>query len=231
MKDELELVIDYPAKIARLLQEDKIDIGLVPVAIIPTLNEHYIISDYCIGCDGEVATVCLFSNVPLQKIETILLDYQSKTSVALLKILLKEHWNITPELVEASENFENNISGATAGLVIGDRAFTQRNKSVYSFDLGLAWKEMTGMPFVFATWVSNKELPADFIATFNAANEYGFIHLDEVIKNNNSPVFDLETYYTQYVKFKLNGNMQAAKALFLSKLNIDEELFLKTAAK
>ncbi|HNK30623.1 MAG TPA: hypothetical protein PKG65_16940, partial [Ferruginibacter sp.] len=83
MKDEVELLIDYPSKIASLLQTNQVDIGLVPVAIIPTLEEHHIISDYCIGCDGEVASVCLFSEVPLAEVSTILLDYQSRTSVAL----------------------------------------------------------------------------------------------------------------------------------------------------
>ena len=99
MKDELDLLIDYPANIARLLLTDEIDVGLVPVAIIPSLKEHHIIADYGIGCDGAVASVCLFSDVPLNEIKSILLDYQSRTSVALLKVLLKEHWKISPELL------------------------------------------------------------------------------------------------------------------------------------
>ncbi|HNA17947.1 MAG TPA: menaquinone biosynthesis protein, partial [Ferruginibacter sp.] len=129
MNDEVELLIDYPSNIASLLQTNRIDIGLVPVAIIPTLAEHHIISDYCIGCDGEVASVCLFSEVPLAEISTILLDYQSRTSVALLEILIREHWKITPELRAAAADYEKNISGTTAGLVIGDRALAQRTRS------------------------------------------------------------------------------------------------------
>lgn len=226
MKDELELIIDYPANIATLLQHDEIDIGLVPVAIIPTLKEHYIISDYCIGCDGEVASVCLFSNVPLHEIKTVLMDYQSRTSVELLKILLNEHWNIFPQLIAGTGNYETEIKGTTAGLVIGDRALNQRVQSKYIYDLGLAWKEMTGLPFVFAAWVSNKKLPVEFIAAFNNANETGLVHLDEVIKQNPLTVFDLKTYYTSFVKFKLDAKMQAAKALFLSKLNIEKHIIL-----
>jgi chorismate dehydratase len=218
MKDELDLIIDYPANIASFLQDDKIDIGLVPVAMIPGLKEHYIISDYCIGCNGEVVSVCLFSDVPLAEIETILLDYQSRTSVELLKILLKEHWKISPGLIAASENFESNINGRTAGLVIGDRAFTQRKKSVYSFDLGLAWKEMTGLPFVFAAWVSNKKLPKDFIAAFNKANGYGLENLVEVIAQNPFNGFDLRNYYTENVKFVLGDDMKKALQLFSGKL-------------
>ena len=91
MKDEVDLVVAYPSKIATMLANDEIDVGLVPVAIIPKLKEHYIISDYCIGSDGEVGSVCLFSEVPLEKIENVLLDYQSMTSVELLKILIKQY--------------------------------------------------------------------------------------------------------------------------------------------
>ena len=85
MNESVELIIDFPSKIASMLLEDKIDVGLVPVAIIPEMKEHHIISDYCIGSVGAVASVCLFSEVPLDKIKNVLLDYQSRTSVALLK--------------------------------------------------------------------------------------------------------------------------------------------------
>ena len=220
MKDEVELIIDYPSNIASHLINDRIDIGLVPVAIIPFLKEYHIVSDYCIGCDGEVASVCLFSDVPLLEIETILLDYQSRTSVALLKILLQEHWKISPKLIAGKENYENDIAGTTAGLVIGDRALLQRLKSKYIYDLGTAWKEMTGLPFVFAAWVSNKPIAEAFIADFNAANAYGFLHINEVISRNVTTAFDIKSYYTQFVKFKLDTQMKEAKALFLRKLNM-----------
>jgi chorismate dehydratase len=219
MKNEVELLIDYPSNIASMLLHDEIDIGLVPIAILPELKEHHVISDYCIGCNGEVATVCLFSDVPLQEIETVLLDYQSRTSVELLKILLKEHWNISPGLVKGEENFENEISGNVAGLIIGDRAFTQRLKNKYVYDLGAAWKEMTGLPFVFAAWISNKKLPAEFIANFNAANEAGLKDIEEVIKQNQLAVFDLKKYYSDFIQFRLNADMHTAVRQFLSKLN------------
>jgi len=223
MEDRIELVMDYPANVAAFLINDQIDAGLVPVAIIPLLKEHYVIADYGIACDGEVASVCLFSDVPLAAIKSIYLDYQSRTSVELLKILLKEHWKITPTLIIGAQNFENEIKGDTAGLVIGDRAFTQRLKSKYMYDLGLAWKEMTGMPFVFAAWISNKKLPEDFIAAFNEANAIGLIKLDEVISRNPYPDFDLKAYYTQNIKFNLEPGMFTAMDLFLSKLNRNVE--------
>ena len=115
IKDEAELLIDYPSKIAGMLLDDKIDVGLVPVAILPKMKEHYIISDYCIGSVGEVASVCLFSEVPLYDIETILLDYQSRTSVALLKVLIKEYWKLDVDFEDTSGDYQSKISGTTAG--------------------------------------------------------------------------------------------------------------------
>lgn len=220
MQEEVELIIDYPANIASHLINNRIDIGLVPVAVIPSLKEHYIVSDYCIACNGEVASVCLFSDVALTEIKTILLDYQSRTSVALLKILLKEHWNIAPGLIAATANYEQDITGTTAGLVIGDRALLQRSKAKYIYDLGTAWKEMTGLPFVFAAWVSNKPIDESFIGRFNEANAYGFMHLDEVIGKNKTAAVDIKSYYTQFIKFKLDARMEEAKALFLRKLKM-----------
>ena len=139
MKDGIELLIDYPARIAALLQQHKIDIGLIPVAIIPHLKESHIVTDYCIGAEGPVASVCLFSEVPLEKIEQVLLDYQSRTSVALARILLKDYWMIHPQLTAAQEDFRDHIRGTTAGVVIGDRALEQRGQSAHVYDFGEAW--------------------------------------------------------------------------------------------
>ncbi len=219
MKDEVELLIDYPANIASMLVNGQIDIGLVPVAVIPALKEYHIISDYCIGCDGEVASVCLFSDVPLPEIETILMDYQSRTSVALLKILLKEHRKISPELAAGDTGFESNIDDTVAGLVIGDRALLQRGQHKYIYDLGLAWKELTGLPFVFAAWVSNKALPQSFCDAFNEATATGLDHIAEIVAKNPFSAFDLADYYNNCIKFRIDLRMRDALTLFLSKLN------------
>src|SRR6202012_610183 len=143
---------------------DEIDVGLVPVAIMPLLEEAYINGDYCIGSNGNVASVCLFSDVPMDKIERVVLDYQSRTSVQLARVLLREYWKVSPELIDGGKDFRDHIKGATADIVIGDRALEQRRVSPYVNDLGEAWKALTGLPFVFAAWISNKKLDAGFVA-------------------------------------------------------------------
>lgn len=215
---DLELSIDYPSKIASQLLADEIDMGLIPVAVIPLLSEYFINTSYCIGCDGPVASVCLFSEVPIEAIETVLLDYQSRTSVQLARVLFKEHWNIKPEIIDAREHFEQRIKGATAGVVIGDRALRQRKVSPYVYDLGEAWKQMTGLPFVFAAWVSNKSIDQEFIKRFDEANGVGVKDIDSVLAALSDNEFDLHEYYTRYISYDLTANKLKGMNLFLEKL-------------
>ena len=218
MNENVELIIDYPSKIASMLLGNTIDVGLVPVAIIPEMEEHYIISNYCIGSDGEVASVCLFSEVRLEKIEKILLDYQSRTSVELLKILAKDHWKIDPVFEETTGEYQQEISGTTAALVIGDRALKQRKISPYIYDLGLEWKKFTGFPFVYAAWVSNKKLDDTFINAFNETNLYGLNRIEEIVSNNPFENFDLRKYYTEYISYAVDENKRKGLKTFLEKI-------------
>jgi chorismate dehydratase len=217
--DRIELIEEYPSKIAAMLLNDEIDVGLVPVAVIPKLKESYIITDYCIGAVGEVASVALFSEVPMEQIETVLLDYQSRTSVKLAKVLFKEYWKRGVILQDANEDFRSNIKGNVAGIVIGDRALEQRNISPYMYDLATAWIEFTKLPFVFAAWVANKPLGEDFEDAFNRANAYGVKHIAEVVKEQVPQHYDLTKYYTENISYDLTDEKRKGLTLFLEKLS------------
>lgn len=216
---QVELVEDYPAKIAKMLLDGSIDAGLVPVAIIPRLSESYIISDYCIGANGEVASVCIFSEVPLENAERILLDYQSRTSAALCKILLKHYWKLDIAIEDAKTDFANEIKGTTAGMLIGDRALVKRNSATYMYDLAAAWKDFTGLPFVFAAWIANKKLPAGFIAAFNAANKEGLKHIHEVAAANENSAYNIHDYYTKNISYTLDEEKKKGMQKFLAMIN------------
>ncbi len=219
MEEAIDLSFDYPANVARQLMNNEIDLGLVPVAVLPMLPEYYIISDYCIGADGAVASVCLFSDVPLSAITEVLMDYQSRTSAALLKILLQQHWNITPKLTSAEKGFETNIKDTIAGLVIGDRAFSQRKKSKYIYDLAEAWKQMTGLPFVFAVWAANKKLDVAFKTAFNNAIANGVNNMALVLEKETCSEYNLKTYYTENIKYLLDEPKKKGLNTFLNLLN------------
>lgn len=217
--EEIELTRDYPSKIAASLIEGTIDIGLVPVSIIPHLPSWHINTDYCIGADGAVASVCIFSERPLEETEVVLMDYQSRTSVQLANVLLREYYKVKAVPVAAEPGYQDLIKGTTAGLVIGDRALIQRHKSKYVYDLGLAWKRHTGLPFVFAAWISTKDLDPGFIERFNEANKEGLIHIEELVAKTPYSDFDLHDYYTNYIKYNLTEELKIGLDLFLSKIS------------
>ncbi len=218
MKDEIELTIDYPSKVARSLLDGSIDIGLVPVAILPQMKNYQIVSDFGIACDGAVTSVCLYSKVPVDQIKAVILDYQSRTSVALAQILFKELWKVNPVFLPAPENFINQINGETAAVVIGDRALELNNLGYQVYDLGEAWKELTGLPFVFAAWISNREVSPAFIQQFNLANLYGLNNLAEVVKSLPDNNINMLEYYTRYINYNLDMSKKEGMAVFLKKL-------------
>ncbi len=215
LMQQIELVRDYPSKIAKQLLDGDIDVGLVPVAVIPKMNKYFIVSDYCIGAEGNVASVCLFSDVELGKVEKVLLDYQSKTSVALCKVLMKNYWKKDVLLEDVDQDFTEQITGTTAGVLIGDRALQQRKKSKYIYDLAGGWKAFTGLPFVFATWIANKKLPEHFIELFNQKNGEGVNNITAVLENVSCSCYDLDTYYTQNISYNLSAEKIMGMNLFL----------------
>lgn len=218
LMDRIDLIEDYPSKIAAMLLNDEIDVGLIPVAVIPQMKHHFIVTDYCIGAEGEVASVALFSEVPMKEIKKVVLDYQSKTSVNLAKILLKKYWKKDVLFEDAKEDFLQHINGTTAAVVIGDRALRLTNHSKYIYDLGAAWKSFTGLPFVFAAWIANKPLDDDFIDAFNRANAYGVHHIDEVLAEISFKEYDLKKYYTKNISYKLNEKKMEGLRMFIEKL-------------
>ena len=214
--NEIQLVEENPARLAELLIDDEIDVGLIPIAVIPQLEKYFICGDYCIATETEVASVCLFSEVPVNQIEKVYLDYQSRSSVALLKWLMKEFWNIHPEMIQATDDsYRKKIQGTTAGLVIGDRAFEQRKISTFIYDLASEWRSITGMPFVFAAWISKQPLPTSFIQKFNEANAIGLSHIDEIVTSLQFELYDLKKYYSLHLSYKFDDRKRKGMELFL----------------
>jgi len=212
--NDIELVLNYPAELAKSLQDGSIDVALLPVAAMQGIKGAHIISDYGIASDGYVASVAIFSQVPMEEIKTVYLDYQSRTSVRLAQLLLKLHWKQDVIFKPAPENYIEHINGTTAGVIIGDRALTQLTSFEYIYDLARGWKEYTGLDFVFAAWVANKELPVEFVTAFNQANAEGLKHIDEVVAENPFPQYDLNTYYTDNIKYYLDEDKRKGLAKF-----------------
>lgn len=218
--DEIELSTDYPARLAAQLKAGTIDVALMPVAAMQEIPGSYIVCDYGIAADAQVVSVAVFSKVPMGEIESVILDYQSRTSVRLTQLLFAEHWKKDVAFLPATENFMEQIDGTTAAVIIGDRALEQLPHFPYHYDLSAAWKELTGLPFVFAAWVSNRELPADFKQRFNEANALGMQYLEDIAREYAVPYYSLETYYKQNIIYKLGPAERKGLALFLEKIKV-----------
>jgi len=126
------------------------------------------------------------------------------------------------EFLIGTEGYINEISGTTAGIIIGDRALASLKRFEYIYDLGLAWKQHTGLPFVFAAWVANKPIPPEFMEAFDAANEYGLANLDKVIAliPASEQVYDLHKYYTENISYTLTAEKKKGLDGFLKLIQL-----------
>jgi chorismate dehydratase len=214
------LETDHPADCAAKLISGRVDIGLIPVASLPLLKEYYIISDYCIGADGNVRTVMLLSNCPFEKIETIYLDYRSRSSVNLTKVLAKNCWEKEFRWFNTSKGFDFiNVGLNEAVVLIGDQCFDYENRFRYKIDLALEWKAFSGLPFVFACWTANKKLDNLFIEEFNKALQLGVKNIDAVVDkfgNTGSITGEiLKKYLTENIDYDFNEEKKKGLKLFL----------------
>lgn len=218
--EKIDLSLDYPAECARKLTDDEVDIGLVPVAVIPSLPYYNIISDFCIGAEGPVRTVVLLSNSPIETLDRIYLDYQSRTSVMLIKVLSNNLWKIKPEWNPYTpQHTLNDIDPYDGIVIIGDRVFESESKFKYRYDLAEEWIRLTGLPFVFAAWTANKQIDKTFLDSFNQSLKLGVENIDASIDSLttlNISRLDAQLYFKNNISFDLNSKKREALKLFWS---------------
>ncbi|MEI6174147.1 MAG: menaquinone biosynthesis protein [Bacteroidota bacterium] len=176
------LELDVPSICAEKLENGTVDIALVPVGALPGIGQFHHISDHCIGAVGEVKTVLLLSKVPLEKISQVYLDYDSRTSVELVKVLAKRSWKIDPQWKNLKSGEALSMDNLESLVAIGDKTFGIRPNFPYVYDLAEAWIDYTGLPFVFAAWVSRKKLDDDRLMQFSRALAWGVSHKRESLE-------------------------------------------------
>lgn len=145
-----ELVRDVPSRIASRLHAGEIDLGMIP-SIEYASGDYAIVPGIAIGSRGTVRSVVLLHAGPLERVSRVALDTSSRTSVALVKILLPERLGRTPEYLAAAPDPTAMLEAADAALLIGDPALAYDGPA-HRLDLGEAWLQATGLPFVFAFW-------------------------------------------------------------------------------
>lgn len=204
----MELSMDFPAACASKLINNEVDLGLVPIAVLPYIKNAQIVSPFGIGANGKVDSVLLVSNSPIDLIKEVTLDYQSRSSIALTRLLFKHYFKKEVEFINAQPNYLNQIETNEAKVIIGDRALALAQNYTYVWDLPDVWKQFTGLPFVFAAWVSNKQIDDSWLLQFNNALEFGLSNMDSYLHEiiSEYPYANVEDYLKNKIKYRISGD-------------------------
>jgi chorismate dehydratase len=216
----IELVYDVPARLPGLLEAGEVDAALVPVVDLARRGRDWkIVSDACIGCDGETLTVRIFARVPPEEIQRLHVDGDSHTSIALATLIWREMYGrdliITP--LDGVESFDE----CQAVLLIGDKVVNHRLIDFnHEIDLGGAWKSLTGLPFVFAVWAAPRRRDTNELATMLSAARDEGVRRAKVIAADAGPgmgwpVELAQRYLTMRLKFTLTERFREGLRTFL----------------
>ena len=147
---DFRLIQEVPSRVAERLHAGEIDLGTIP-SIEYAFGSYAIVPGIAIASRGPVRSVCLYYEGPLGAVRRVALDTSSRTSVALVKILLRERLGEDPEYVPMGPSLDDMLAAADAALLIGDPAL-YATSDVPRLDLGEEWTKATGLPFVYAFW-------------------------------------------------------------------------------
>ena len=152
--DSFEIRFDVPARCAELLHANQVDLGLIPSIEYLHAPDYRIVPGIAIASNGPVASVALYTRVPTQEIRSIAIDSGSRTSVALLRVLCAQWFDIAPKLVTLEPDLPAMMRRCDAALLIGDAALFAEHDALglEKIDLGEEWRAMTNLPFVYAFW-------------------------------------------------------------------------------
>ena len=177
-----DLLITPPSECVRNFIEGKVDIALVPAAVVPTLTDAEVITDYCIGAVAPVRTVVIVSNTPIAEVRRVWLDPHSRSSVQLAGFLAEKHWKIAPEWLALDDYSRlDTPQEGDAYLLIGDKVFAHEGRFAYTYDLAEEWIAKTHLPFVFAVWVARKGTSYAAHDELQCALTFGIEHTYESI--------------------------------------------------
>lgn len=230
---DIELSLDLPSRLAAQLAKGELDVALIPSVETFRLDGSIILSDACIGCRGPVWSVKLISRKPFEEIRTLALDEGSRTSVGLVQVLLQKKYNLRPLVSALPIDQELSQAKADAVLVIGDRAMhIEPDPFPFQWDLGEQWCRWTGLPFVFAMWVTLDPLPSpELIEALGSARDHGVALIEKIAEREASryglSVESCIRYLQSNLHFSIGEDERQALGLFqtyLHELNLIPDL-------
>jgi chorismate dehydratase len=197
-----------PALVARLLAQGNLEIGLIPSIEVQRIPGLKVLPDLCIAALNEVRSVLMISRCPPPEIRRVALDQNSRTSAALLRILLRERFQLDPEYVHERPDPERMLADADAALLIGDPALRVDRSRYLVHDLAAEWFSLTGLPFTFAVWAVRPEVDLpDLSFYFKSSLRYGLSSLDNLVRESAAELAldsaEVRSYLTENLRFFL----------------------------
>jgi chorismate dehydratase len=218
------LRFDVPSTCASLLHDGAIEIGLIPSIEYLRGGPYAIVPDLAIASRGPVASVLLFTSRPIRDVRSIAMDVSSRTSVALVRVLCAQLFKINPKIEPAGPDLPQMLGRCDAALIIGDNALFQppdveHTLPVEVIDLGKAWTDLTGLPFVYAFWAGRPGMlePGD-VEALQSARDAGVAASDDVACAYLRDMPARQTlgmrYLRENIKYHLGAEEQAGLELF-----------------
>jgi predicted solute-binding protein len=208
-----------PAGCADAVRQKKADIGIIPSIEYHRMERLEILSGISIASKTEVKSVRLLSKVPIEKVQNVSVDNASRTSAALLRLLMRKFYSRWINVVPTYPRPEEMLKRADAALVIGDVALTFNGQGLEVYDLAAEWRKFTGLPFVFAVWAGPEEARLGrYRKDFEDSRAYGLAHLDEIaaeyaVKLNMAPEA-VKAYLTENIDYSLDEENRKGLRLF-----------------
>ncbi|MBK8846501.1 MAG: menaquinone biosynthesis protein [Bacteroidetes bacterium] len=219
---QFELQLHYPSRLLDIFKNNECDIALLPIAALKLIPDAQVITNYCIGCNGAVASVILAGNCNMDDAQSILLDYQSTTSIQLTQLLIRDYFKLNKKFEPALPGYELQFDkNKSLALIIGDRALQLKNQFSLIYDLGELWKLHTRLPFAFAVWVCKPGLDDKMINAFNNALAFGVYNIKAAIASSKQYEIDeaeATHYLTANINYHLDENKRKAISLFLKSI-------------
>jgi chorismate dehydratase len=221
----LDLVYLPPARVADELAAGRLDVGLLPSIELARIPGLEVLPGCAIAATHEVRSVLLVSRVPVAEIRSLALDENSRTSAALVRLLLAARYGVEPELRAAAPRVDEMLATSDAALVIGDPALRVDRDRYVVLDLAGEWLELTGRPFVFAVWAVRSELATPELAhRFERSLEAGLAELEAIVEETAAasgiaPAV-LRDYYTRNLSFRLGDAERRGLAEFLRRAEL-----------
>ncbi|MDH3524220.1 MAG: menaquinone biosynthesis protein [Acidobacteriota bacterium] len=210
-----------PAGVARELSAGRLDVGLVPSIEVQRQPDLLVIPGLCVAATHEVRSVILVSRRPIESIRRVALDHNSRTSAVLVQILLGALHGIAVEVEEASPDVEEMLARADAALLIGDPALRVDRRGLEIWDLAGLWRELTGLPFVFAVWALHPRAGTDaprIVGDLHRSLELGLAELDRLVARATEELGlqaeEVRTYLTRNLSYRLDSEALAGLHAF-----------------